>query len=52
MQPVNKKHVKKHTENVAKAALWLQAQRMANAFKVFKEDENVLKWHAEMQKGW
>ena len=40
------------TQNVANAALWIQTQRMAAAFKVFKEDENVLKWHNEMQKGW
>ena len=39
-------------ERIVKAALWIQAQRMADAFKVFKEDENVLKWHNEMQKGW
>ena len=40
------------TETIGKAALWIQARYMAQAFKVFKEDENVLKWHQEMQKGW
>ena len=40
------------TATIGKAALWIQAQYMARAFKVFKEDENVLKWHEEMQKGW
>ena len=39
-------------ERIGKAALRIEAERVAHAFKVFKEDENVLKWHAEMQKGW
>ena len=40
------------TATIGKAALWIQAQYMARAFKAFKEDENVLRWHEEMQKGW
>jgi creatinine amidohydrolase len=40
------------THNVAKAALWIQARRMAEAFRFMKEDEDLLKWHHEMQKGW
>ena len=39
-------------ERIGKAALRMQAEKLAHAFKVFKEDENVLKWHQEMQKGW
>ncbi|MBQ2757495.1 MAG: creatininase family protein, partial [Clostridia bacterium] len=39
-------------ERIGKVALRMEAERVAHAFKVFKEDENVLKWHAEMQKGW
>ena len=39
-------------ERIGKAALRLEAERAANAFRIFKEDENVLRWHAEMQKGW
>ena len=39
-------------ERIGKAALRLQAEKLARAIKVYKEDENVLKWHNEMQKGW
>jgi len=39
-------------ERIGKAALRLEAERTANAFRVFKEDENLIRWHAEMQKGW
>ncbi len=39
-------------ERIGRAALRMEAERIANAFRVFKEDENVLKWHAEMNAGW
>ena len=39
-------------ERIGKAALRIEAERVANAFRVFKEDENVLKWHNDMTKGW
>lgn len=39
-------------ERIGKAALRFEAERFAKAVKVYKEDENVLKWHEEMQKGW
>ena len=39
-------------ERIGKAALRMQAEKLAHAIKVYKEDEHVLKWHDEMQKGW
>ena len=39
-------------ERIGKAALRIEAERVANAYRVFKEDENVLKWHDNMNKGW
>ena len=39
-------------ERIGKAALRTEAERLAYAFKVLKEDENLLKWHEERQKGW
>ena len=39
-------------ERIGKAALRLEAERAANAFRVFKEDDNLLRWHHEMQRGW
>ena len=39
-------------ERIGKAALRIEAERVAHAFAIFKQDENVLKWHEEMQKGW
>lgn len=39
-------------ERIAKATLRYTAEVYAERFRVFKEDENVLKWHAEEQKGW
>jgi creatinine amidohydrolase len=39
-------------ERIGKAALRLEAERTAHAFRVFKEDEKLLRWHHEMQKGW
>ena len=40
------------TENISKALIRIATERIANAFKVFKEDENLLKWHNERQKDW
>ena len=39
-------------ERIGRAALRMQAERLARALKVYKDDENVLKWHEEAQKGW
>lgn len=39
-------------ERIGKAAARFEAERIANAYKVFKEDENLLKWLFEKQKGW
>ena len=39
-------------ERIGRAALRIQAERLARALKVYKDDENVLKWHEETQKGW
>jgi len=39
-------------ERIGRAALRVAAEKLARAIKVYKEDENVLKWHQEMQKGW
>ena len=39
-------------ERIGKAAMWIQTLRLAKAIKVLKEDENILNWHHEMQKGW
>ena len=35
-------------ERIGKAAARMEAERLANAIKVMKEDENLLKWHEEM----
>ena len=39
-------------ERIGKAAVRVQSERLARAIKVMKNDENLLRWHAEMQKGW
>lgn len=39
-------------ERIGKAALRFEAERIANAYKVFKEDQNLLKWQAQRQAGW
>jgi creatinine amidohydrolase len=39
-------------ERIGKAAVHVQSHRLAKALKVLKEDENILRWHHEMQKGW
>ena len=39
-------------ERIGKAAVHVQSHRLAKALKVLKEDENLLRWHHEMQKGW
>lgn len=39
-------------ERIGKAAMEVVTDRLAHAIKVFKEDENVLGWLADLQKGW
>lgn len=39
-------------ERIAKAALRFTSEIYAQRFKLYKEDENVLKWLDEEQKGW
>ncbi|MBQ3049156.1 MAG: creatininase family protein [Oscillospiraceae bacterium] len=39
-------------ERIGKAAVRIEAERVANAYKVLKEDENLLKWLDEYQQGW
>lgn len=39
-------------ERIGKAAVRIEAEKLAKAYKVFKEDENLWKWHEETQKGW
>ena len=39
-------------ERIGKAALRVQSERLAKAIKVFKDDQNLLKWQEESQKGW
>ena len=39
-------------ERISRAAVRLEAERLAKAVKLFKEDENVLRWHEERQRGW
>ena len=34
-------------ERIGKAAIRMEAERLAAAFKFFKEDENLIKWHNE-----
>ena len=38
-------------ERIGKASVHVQANRLARAIKVLKKDENLLRWHAEFQKG-
>ena len=38
-------------DRIGRAAVRLEAERFAKAIKVVKEDENLLRWHAEFQKG-
>ena len=38
-------------ERIGKAAIRLETERLAHAIKVVKEDENLMRWHAEFQKG-
>lgn len=35
-------------ERIGKVALQLEAERLANAVKIIKEDKNLIKWHNEM----
>ncbi len=37
---------------IGRAAVRFEAEKAAHAFKVLKEDENLLKWLDERQKGW
>lgn len=37
---------------IGKAMNRIAIERIANAFRVFREDENLLKWQDERQKGW
>lgn len=39
-------------ERIGKAAIRFEAERFANALKVLKEDEDLLRWHEEQQAGW
>ena len=39
-------------ERIGKAALRMEAERVSKAFKVLKEDENLLRWLEEYQLGW
>lgn len=38
-------------ERIGKAAVRPEAERLARAIKMVKEDENLLCWHAKFQKG-
>ena len=42
----------KCNERIGRAALRFEAERVARGFKVFKEDENLLKWQEARQKNW
>lgn len=35
-------------ERIGKVALQLEAERLANAIKIIKEDKNLIKWHNEL----
>lgn len=39
-------------ERIGKAALRFEAERFANALRVLKEDEDLMRWHNEQQAGW
>ena len=39
-------------ERIGKASVRVQSERLARAIKVMKDDENLLRWNAEMQRGW
>lgn len=39
-------------ERIGRACMRLAAEKAAHAFKVYKEDENVLRWLDDYQKGW
>jgi creatinine amidohydrolase len=38
-------------ERIGKAAVRLAAEQLAQAFKVIKKDQNLLRWHAKFQEG-
>ena len=37
---------------IGRAAVRMEAEHAAHAFKVLKDDENLLRWLDERQKGW
>lgn len=37
-------------ERIGRAAVRLESKRLANTFKVYKEDENIIKWNEAMKK--
>lgn len=39
-------------ERIAEAAMDMAAEDVARACRVFKKDQNLLRWHEEEQKGW
>lgn len=39
-------------ERIGRAAVRMEAERLAGVFKLYKEDENIWRWHEEEQKGW
>ena len=38
-------------DRIGRAAIRLEAERLARAIKVVKEDENLMRWHAKFQEG-
>ena len=39
-------------ERIGKAAVHVQSHRLAKALKVLKEEENLLRWQADMNRNW
>ena len=39
-------------ERIGKASVRLAAEAFAHSIKVYKEDQNIMRWHNERQKGW
>ena len=39
-------------ERIGRAAIRMEAERLAGVFKLYKEDENIWRWHEQEQKGW
>ena len=38
-------------DRIGRAAIRLEAERLARAIKLVKEDQNLLRWHAKFQEG-